>query len=451
MRQSILVMFALLTLPHCATLNGKIKGLTAQNRVPPKIEVVQLATAPATEPKTQPHQIQVYENTRALPRGFFYAHTHDKKKLYAVVDYPSAEQPHLVLAGIVATHPSGQNRYLPNEQILTAQRTKASQLGANAIFVTGDKRVAYAMIVSKAATTAAPVDHQLLLKLTAAKHTEYKKQGAPVAHPLQQFPQIDLALKKGRCYRLNVALDKQATLNAEGQRWLSLQVKSNDGLLFNRSVLLKEEIAEVDGFKLSAPSHGAYVLQRAYSLDMGCSSSAARATYQLQTRGRSSVLGQGQVWLQVSSKKISKAELTQKVAAMNQAKQKAATEAKAFALKEAQRAQQREAERLARQQQRSAAPTTTGTTSAGPAHYSFSLSSDCRQTVLLYLNNGGNPKFSGGQTDRIAYNNRRSYSGFAPKTFWIVDSSGNGVSSFTATASTRDMKVTASCSGFAQR
>lgn len=89
-------------------------------------------------------------------------------------------------------------------------------------------------------------------------------------------------------------------------------------------------------------------------------------------------------------------------------------------------------------------------TPAGPEHYSLTLHNSCSQTVGLYHGTGGGrPPFATGTYGSIGSNTTESFSGFAPETFWIVDESRNGVSSFTASGGSQRIEITSGCSGFA--
>jgi hypothetical protein len=86
---------------------------------------------------------------------------------------------------------------------------------------------------------------------------------------------------------------------------------------------------------------------------------------------------------------------------------------------------------------------------AGPAHYSLTLHNSCPRTVGLYHGTGsGRPPFASGTYGSIGSNTTESFSGFAPETFWIVDDSRNGVSSFTASGGSQRVEIVSSCSGF---
>ena len=154
-------------------------------------------------------------------------------------------------------------------------------------------------------------------------------------------------------------------------------------------------------------------------------------------------------------KRISEAKLRAKKRESEAAMAAAAERNREFQRQEAVRRAQRERDRQARAQ-REAARRSTNRAGRGPAgggsqYFSFSLKNECRQTVRMFVNNGGNPRFSGGTGTTMSANSIRSFSGSESKTYWIVNSSGEGISSFTAGPGQRDMRILPSCTGFAPR
>jgi hypothetical protein len=80
---------------------------------------------------------------------------------------------------------------------------------------------------------------------------------------------------------------------------------------------------------------------------------------------------------------------------------------------------------------------------------SFTLRNKCGQTVKLFF--GDKPKFGSGTSSTLNSNTSRNESMSAGDMIWIVDDSGNGVSSFTASPGVRDVEIGPGCSGFSAR
>jgi hypothetical protein len=82
--------------------------------------------------------------------------------------------------------------------------------------------------------------------------------------------------------------------------------------------------------------------------------------------------------------------------------------------------------------------------SSAPIH--VTLYNPCPQTVLLFI--GKKPKYGSGTSDRIGSNQSFGKSLRQGDMIWIVDSSGNGISAWTASQGVRRLIVTKSCTGF---
>jgi hypothetical protein len=89
-----------------------------------------------------------------------------------------------------------------------------------------------------------------------------------------------------------------------------------------------------------------------------------------------------------------------------------------------------------------------GAASSGrPQIVSLTLHNDCPETVRLFF--GSTPKFGGGTESSISSNSTESHSMREGELVWIVDRSGNGMSSLTVSPGQAHVTVTRSCAGFA--
>ena len=75
---------------------------------------------------------------------------------------------------------------------------------------------------------------------------------------------------------------------------------------------------------------------------------------------------------------------------------------------------------------------------------SVTLRGECPQTVKLFF--GDKPKFGSGRTSSIGSNHVQSASMRVGDTVWVVDDSGNGLASYTASPGSQTVIVT--CGGF---
>ena len=119
----------------------------------------------------------------------------------------------------------------------------------------------------------------------------------------------------------------------------------------------------------------------------------------------------------------------------------------------AQYQQQQAAQRAAYQEQQQAQQASQPAASSGggdggapvPAQTaSVSLKNVCGQTVKLFF--GDKPKFGSGRSSSIGSNTLQSASMGVGDTVWIVDDSGNGIASYTASAGSQRIEV--NCGGF---
>jgi hypothetical protein len=84
---------------------------------------------------------------------------------------------------------------------------------------------------------------------------------------------------------------------------------------------------------------------------------------------------------------------------------------------------------------------------AGGGVVSLTLHNDCPHTVRLFF--GRTPKFGSGTESSISANSVESHQMREGDMVWIVDASGEGMSSLTASPGQTNMAITRSCTGFA--
>ena len=362
---------------------------------------------------------------------------------------------------MAATTPNGAVGYLNPRDIQQAFVAKARELGANGLFIgTGDPRVGYAIHVSPATAAERHPPAPILLAEVARGKAGFHPAAAATRHDMAGAETIAFDARRGDCYLLGFALDTDGQLGPRAQNGILIDSHSGDPLMSNRSTMAIEKIGEVDGFELRAPTGGHYLHLRSGSLALGCAWAGGPVQVTIRGFGRS-MLGQGHYLTRIYKKHVSAAELQRKKADNDRAVAQAEADAARFRAEEAERERRREAERQQREEdrrQRDAARASQRSAGGGgggggaSGYYSFSLKNECDRTVRLKItSSSGDPKFAGGTETSIGANTIQSYSGTGPKYFWIIDGSGNGVSSFTASSGQHDMQVTRSCSGFAPR
>lgn len=447
------IVFALLLVSSSACV-----GLVQRDVKAPEVAVKSLVTEPLPV-TTAPEAIVVYTGMAELPRGFFYysdrANGEPRYKLFAVPAYPSADGAQVVVAGMGTKERRGVYGR-EAKALLEEYKRKASELGANALFVTtGGPGLVFAIIVNDAPAPASGPAANDLLKSHQRELTGYKAVGTPLALSLAGA-EWDMDTKEAHCYALAVALEPGADLSTDAQAALYLELQSNDGLLGNRSYGgPKESIANPDGLAIEAPRHGKFIAMRSYATELGCAKGPARAHLRLWTKGKNAAIGQGNAKVALYQKTISKQELAKRVkesdARWEQARIEAEAQRREDERRDAERERERERERAERDAARNASRNSggsSGSTGGGAAstYYSLSLKNDCRQTVRLFI--GDKPKYGSGRTTTVSSNSITSYSGSAPETIWIVDSSDNGLSAFTVSPGRHSIRILQSCTGF---
>jgi hypothetical protein len=80
---------------------------------------------------------------------------------------------------------------------------------------------------------------------------------------------------------------------------------------------------------------------------------------------------------------------------------------------------------------------------------SVSLRSRCGKTVKVFF--GKEPKFGSGTTSSISGNSVQNHSFKPGDMVWLVDDSGNGVASATASPGMREIEIASSCTGLTSR
>ncbi len=397
--------------------------------------------------------VQVFRRREELPRGlFFYQDRKDGKtrtKLFASAQYPSVEQPHVVLAAMAVT---GAVRSQQKPALEAEYRTRASEMGANALYFASSPSVVFAIRLGAGNAGISDASPDKMAKTERKSLQGYKPLGAPRTIELGRAEFV-MPTKSARCYAMTVVMEEGARFSQDASHALYVALKSGDRLLGNRSLKGPvEEIENSDGLEILAPRHGAFLHMRSFSNTLGCTNAETSAQIRFWTMGNSSDIGTGALRVQLFEKKISKSKLATMLKESDARWERARIEAEQERIRQdredlarLKREQQARADRDARQ----AAQARSAPSPAASTFFSMSLKSECSHTVKLFL--GKKPRFGSGETRTISSNSINSFSGTAGKMFWIVDASGNGVSSYVASAGSQSIKILASCSGFAPR
>jgi len=426
-----------------------------QSGPPPEIVTKQLseATHPVT---TTPEAIAVYTGRQELPRGFFFYQDRNgeggtlRTKLYAMPTYPSKSAPHIVIAGMGTERPVYAAQ---RSALLKEYRERASAMGANALYLTGDRHpLAFAIVASDAAP---PKDEKTFVDLANEERRKlpgYKKLGAPTTLALSNA-QFSVDTKKARCYAMSVVFHGGQQLNEAAESALFVSLESRDQLMGNKSLAgPKEVIDNPDGLEIIAPTHGRFLHMRSFSRELGCAAGSTQAVLKLWTSGKTTAIGEGDATVQIFQKSISNRELSQLLQRREQRMEEARIAAERQRRLDEARAAERERERARERDRMEASRHASASRSSRQAtstHFSMSLKNECRQTVKLFI--GDKPKYGSGTSTSVGSNSINSYSGMGPKTYWIVDSSGNGISSYTTSPGSNNVRILSSCTGFARR
>jgi hypothetical protein len=441
---------------------GCLGALQRMQQPGPPPEIVTKTLSEETYPlTTTPESISVYTGKTELPRGFFFYQDRNgeggtlRTKLYAMPSYPSKDAPHIVIAGMGTKKPV----YSAQKPALLAEyKRRASEMGANALYVTGDSHpLAFAIVASDAAAPKSKKTFVDLANEERRKLSNYKKLGAPTSLALSDA-QFSVDTKKARCYAMSIVFHGAGQLNDAAESALFVSLESGDRLMGNKSLAgPKEVIDNPDGLAIQAPTHGRFLHMRSFSSELGCAAGSAQAVLKLWTSGKTTAIGQGDATVQLFQRSISSGQLSQMLRQREQRleeariaaeRQRRMDEARA-AERERERAREREREHERQMASRQANTSRSSRPQATSSHFSMSLKNECRQTVKLFI--GDKPKYGSGTSTSVSSNSINSYSGMGPKTYWIVDSSGNGLSSYTASPGSNSVRILPSCTGFARR
>lgn len=416
---------------------------------PPELEVKMLSQEKFT-PVTTGEQIQVITSRSDLPVGFlFHQYPNNDKKLLALPGYPSANLPHVIIGAITHQETGGMGT---SERMLQAYQAKAAEMGGNALFSSSkNEHWAYVIRISNAYPSTENPSVDKLLAQAGADFGDYQPDGEVKTIDLKAALPVEFKTRSSRCYAVALALEPDASLGEKGRRGLYGSSRSMDQLMFNHGFAAKEQFTSPEGLELSAPQDGPFVNMRSMSAFIGCSEKDSAVALELRGPGRAGDLGQGRIQVQLLSKKISSAELKTRLKDHQEAVARARAEAEAARQEELrlarERAARQEEERKRAEEERrqaASAPSTGG----GSQTFSLTLKNNCSRTVKIFI--GDKPKWGSGTYSSVSSNSVNSYSGFAPQSFWIIDDSQNGISSYTTSPGSQRIQITPSCSGFAR-
>jgi hypothetical protein len=410
---------------------------------PVQVEEKLLADAPLPR-QVEPHALRIFRYAQELPPGFFYARDRERRKLYAMPDYPAPAAPHIIIGALGWR--GGRINTIPDEVM-----ERGVSWGGNSLFCPPGENFCYVMALSDEPPGTRYRDYEDLLAEQKALHEGFKPDTRPLRIDLAEVAPITIETTPSHCYVLLFALDRTAALE-EASRGLYGELQSGDGLLSNRSLAATETVTTPEGIVMTAPLNGPYAHLRAFSQSLGCALGTGSATLSFYAPARGKRLGKGPAFVQVLTRKISKKELEEKKGAHDRAVEEARRAAEEQRRIDEQRRKEEE-ERRAKEREEAKRRETerkaTKTEAPKASHYSLSLKNNCSRTVRLFI--GDKPKYGSGRYTTVSANSISSYSGFAPQTFWIVDDRDNGLSSWVAGPGSHNMQITSSCTGFATR
>ncbi len=408
-------------LPACVFLIPGGKHSLVQQKVEVEEKLI-VEKPPAPLPEGQ--QVTVINSVQKLPPGLFYHSGRDKKKLYALPDYPSTEAPHVVIGALAWK--GGRYGTVPE-----AIKTRAAAWGGETLFCPPNSGFCYVVRVSPRPPEVGYPGFEELLAQEAGNHGKYKPDSRPVRVDLRSAKPIPFETTPSYCYVLLFAMDSTANLVA-ARTGLYGEAKSNDSLMSNRSLAAVEEVTSPEGIKMKAPFNGPYAHFRSFSQSLGCAAGDSKATIQFQAAGRSTDLGTGTAFVQILARRISKKELKRKSEEHRKALEEAKRAAEEQRRIEEKRRQEEEARRQRERQEadrRKANQRKSASNNSATSNYSLSLKNNCPNTVRLFI--GKKPKYGSGKYTTVSSNSISSYSGFAPQ------GSGSWTNRTTASVPTR--------------
>lgn len=447
--------------------------------------------------------------TTADGRQFYRSPEKPPAAVYALPKYPKAGQAHRVLARYRWSFPRryrGSRTEIPDEV-----RKRASKLGANTLFRLSRRQPeCYALYVSDAIPAQTFAAANQLLKKEATRHAGFAATDPVQTHKFTDIKPLTFTAAASRCYRLVLALPPKSYWSKAALNGVLAVVSSHEPSL-RRRVVATEVYPTPTGFAIRAPFHGKYAHSRALSIPLGCATQKAIVSVRLTSWRRGGSLGEGQYHARILHKAMSDDDLASDRRKLSELigfqRQYAHRMTRLARLARSSRVRRRSrrarriarrARRIARREQRVRRNTggnfleddndTSHKTDHSPRetddpprevddareiarerrrrlrrqrarrrtrrrtrsrHFRVTLRNRCRRTVRLFI--GRKPRFSSGVNTSIGSNTTTSRSGFAPKTFWIVDRSGRGISSYTVGPGSHTLLITRSCAGFTLR
>ena len=143
--------------------------------------------------------------------------------------YPTADEPHRKLAGLGVDLTQGHTR----EQALARLMEESGKLGANAIVVVEDKPVAIVVVALRLSSAAPPAPKPAAELLPEAAKglkdaAKWKRTGKAYVADLAAFQPLEIKAKRGTCYAVAVAIDKDAAWSEHATKGIELEYVSND-------------------------------------------------------------------------------------------------------------------------------------------------------------------------------------------------------------------------------
>jgi hypothetical protein len=268
------------------------------------------------------------------------------------------------------------------------------------------------------------------------KATEGYAPGDKLSGKLDGFAPHEIPVSRGTCYVGALVLDDGAAFGDHARKGATVESTLPGG----------PKITHADAI------HGPGAV-----FDLGCPEAAGKATVDLIAVYGSAMdssqiheLGKGGYTLLIYGKSISEADLVALKAQAKALAEQQAEEQRTFAEQERQRDEQLARDRA---ELSAAAPARGGgaerSGSQGPQVVSVSLRSRCGKTVKVFF--GKEPKFGSGTTSSIGGNSVQNHSFRPGDMVWLVDDSGKGIASATASPGMREIEISSSCTGLTSR
>jgi hypothetical protein len=182
--------------------------------------------APEAQP-VAPEQVRVYDIDGHLPSGVVV----EDRRVLLEGDYPTAEAPHRYLGD--ASIRGDLKKEVDRQEMIARLVDEVAKHGANTLVIRGcgpeEQCEGVALLLSSATpNTDYPTAAELLAGPPKDVVGSADTEVSPVSRDLSEVEPLTLEVKRGRCYALGLALEKDAALSGRARQLISVQTTQGD-------------------------------------------------------------------------------------------------------------------------------------------------------------------------------------------------------------------------------